>query len=410
MTKFLHIAWQEMGYHLRQWTFYFTALAIPLIFAAIGAWPQVQAATQETPLARVETIFNPSNTLTASVGYVDHAGIIESVLPAEAAHLRTFAGEAEAAAALRRGEIESYYVIAADYVQSGQVTQYSPAPQLLTESDGVMQRLLRDNLLRKLDNPALAARLTAPVKLTRQGPPRPAFNFVPANLDTGQLVSAGLVLLLFAYMLNIGGILLLRAFQREARARVLEVLLVSTTPAQLVGGKIAGLATLALGQVGITLLVVMLVYGQNPDGSGPAALPGRALALSLPYLLLGYLAYCGMMMTVAAIWPNLPESASLLAMARLVALSAVIGVLFILPNPTGRLAIWLSLCPLTSPLLMPFRLLLGPVPLGQWGVGLVGLLLWTTFCVWLSMRLFRVHGLLTGRAVTPQAVWATLWG
>jgi ABC-2 type transport system permease protein len=410
MTKFLHIAWQEMAYHLRQWTFYFTAIGMPLIFAVVGTWPQVQAATQETPLARVETIFNQADTLTASVGYVDHAGIIEAVLPAEAARLRAFASEAEAAAALRRGEIESYYVIAVDYVQSGQVTQYSPAPQLLTESDGAIQRLLRDNLLRKLDNPALADRLTAPVKLTRHGPPPPTFSFMPADLDTGQFISAGLVLLLFAYMLNVGGILLLRAFQREARARVLEVLLVSTTPAQLVGGKIAGLATLALGQVGITLLVVMLVYGHNPDGSGPAALPGRMLALSLPYLLLGYLAYCGGMMTVTAVWPNLPESASLLAMARLIALSPVIGVLFILPNPTGSLAMWLSLCPLTSPLLMPFRLLLGPVPLGQWGIGLVGLLLWAVFCIWLSVRLFRTQGLLTGRALTPQAVWATLRG
>jgi ABC-type Na+ efflux pump permease subunit len=410
MTKFLHIAWQEMGYHLRQWTFYFTAIGMPLIFAAIGAWPQVQAATQETPLARVETIFNPANTLTASVGYVDHAGIIESVLPAEAAHLRAFVGEAEAAAALRRGEIESYYVIAANYVQSGQVTQYSPAPQLLAESDGAMQRLLRDNLLRQLDNPTLAARLTAPVKLIRHGPPPPAFSFIPTDLDTGRLISAGLVLLLFAYLLNVGGILLLRAFQREARARVLEVLVVSTTPAQLVGGKIAGLATLALGQAGVTLLVVVLVYGQNPDGSGPAALPGMALALSLPYLLLGYLAFCGAMMTVAAIWPNLPESTSLLAVARLVALSPVIGVLFILPHPTGSPAMWLSLCPLTSPLLMPFRLLLGPVPLGQWGIGLVGLLLWAAFCVWLSTRLFRAHGLLTGRTITPQAVWLALRG
>lgn len=410
MTKFLHIAWQEMSYHLRQWTFYFTAIGMPLIFAVVGAWPRVQAATQEIPLARVETILNSSDSLTGSVGYVDHAEIIKIVSSAEAAHLRAFASEAEAAAALQRAEIESYYVIAADYVQSGSVTQYSPAPQLLTESDGAMQRLLRDNLLRQLDNPPLAARLAAPVNLTRHGPPPPAFSFIPAGLDKGQLISAGLVLLFFAYMLNVGGILLVRAFQREARARVLEVLVVSTTPAQLVGGKIAALATLALAQAGVTLLVVMLVYGQNPDGSGPAALPGAALALSLPYLLLGYLAYCGAMMAVAAIWPNLPESASLLAMARLVALSPVIGVLFILPNPSGSAAIWLSLCPLTSPLLMPFRLLLGPVPPEQWGVGLVGLLLWAVFCIWLSTRLFRAYGLLTGRTVTPQAVWIALRG
>jgi ABC-2 type transport system permease protein len=410
MLKFLHIARQEMGYHLGQWTFYIAAVGMPLLFAAVGAWPRVQAATQETPLAKVETIFNQSNALTESVGYVDQAGIIKIVPEGETAQWRAFADEAKAAAALQRGEIESYYVIPADYVHSGRVTHYSPAPQLLTPSDGALQQLLRDNLLHQLDNPTLAARLTVPVKLVRRGPPPPIFSFIPADLDTGRLISAGLVLALFAYLLNVSGILLLRALQREARARVLEVLVVSATPAQLIGGKIAGLATLALAQAGVTLLAGLLVYGQNPDGSGPAALPWSALALSLPYLLLGYVAYCGAIMAVAAVWPNLPESVSLLAIARLVVLSPVIGVLFILPDPTGLLAVSFSLCPLTAPLLMPFRLLLGPVPWWQWGAGLVTLSAWAAGCVWVSIRIFRAQGLLTGRTVTPQAVWAALRG
>ncbi|MBI1881305.1 MAG: ABC transporter permease [Chloroflexi bacterium] len=410
MTKLFHVAGQEIGYHLRQWTFYITFLGMPLAFAALGALPQLKAATQETPLARVETIFNQPETITTPTGYVDHAGIVKVVPETEAVNFRTYASESEASAALRRGEIESYYVIPADYVQSGQVTQYSPVPQLLAETDGAVKKLLRENLLHSLNDPRLAARLVTPVTLTRHGPPPPAFNFIPADLDMRRLISAGLVVALFAYILNISGILMLRTFQRETQARILEVLVVSTTPEQFIGGKIAGLSTLALGQAGITLLAGTLAYGHNPDGSGPAALPGTALVLSLPYLMLGYLAYCGAMMAVAAIWPNLPESLSLVAIARLVTLSPAIGVLFILPNPSGSLAIWLSLCPLTAPLLMPFRLLLGPAPLWQWAVGIIGLLVWATFCIWLSMRLFRAHGLLTGRTVTPKAVWAALWG
>jgi ABC-2 type transport system permease protein len=405
VTKFFWVAHQEMVYHLRQWTFYLTALGMPLIFAALGALPQLRAASQETPLSQVETIFNPSETITAPVGYVDGAGLIK-VTP-EAANFRAFKNKSAATLALHRGEIESYYVIAADYVRSGKVDQYSPAPQLLADADGPFKKLLRDNLLHALDNPALATRLITPVNLTRRGPPPPTFNFIPANLDTRQLASAGLVVILFAYVLNIGGNLTLRALQREAQARVLEVLMVSTTPEQFIGGKIAGLATLTLGQVCLTLLAGALVYGQNPD-SGPAALPWPILALSLPYLLLGYLAYCGAMMAVAAVWPHFPESASLLALARLLTLAPAIGVVFILANPTGPLALWLSLFPLTAPLLMPFRLLLGPVPFWQWALGLVGLILWAAFAVWLSMRLFRAHGLLTGRTLTPKAVWAAL--
>lgn len=410
MIKLLHIAGQEMGYHLRQWTFYIAALGLPLVFAAVGAWPRLQAATQESPLAQVETIFNSSATLTVPIGYVDYAGIIKILPDQTTAPFHVFASEAEAKSALQQGDIESYYVIAADYLQSGAVTQYSQAPQLLADSDNVVKQLLRDNLLHRLNNPTLADRLDRPVTLVRRGPPPPAFSFIPADLDSGRLISAGLVLALFAYVLNISGILLLRALQRETKARVLEVLIVSASPAQLIGGKIAGLATLALAQVGLALLAGVLVYGQNPDGSGPAALPWPTLLLSLPYLLLGYLAYCGGMMATTAIWPNLPESISLLAILRLMALSPVIGALFILPKPGGTLALWLSLCPLTSPLLMPLRLLLGPVSLSELALGLALLLFWAAFCIWLSIRLFRAHGLLTGRTVTPRAVWAALWG
>ena len=76
MTKLFQVAGQEIGYHLRQWTFYVTIFGMPLAFAALGLLPQLQAATQQTPLARVETIFNQPETSTTPTGYVDHAGVI----------------------------------------------------------------------------------------------------------------------------------------------------------------------------------------------------------------------------------------------------------------------------------------------------------------------------------------------
>lgn len=410
MLKLLHVAREEIEYHLRQWTFYLTAVGMPLIFAAIGALPQLRAVSQQTPLASVETIFTETEVVTVPTGYVDHAGLITVVPKEQAEKLREFADETTATAALQRGEIESYYVIAADYVQSGSVTQYSTNPQLLSGADDVVKKLLQDNLLRSLGDATLAARLNQPIKLVRRGPPPAMFSFIPAGTDLRQVASAGLVLALFAYLLNLGGSLLLRALQREVRARVLEVLIASTTPEQFIGGKLLGLSALTLAQGGVTLLAGAFVYGRNPSSFGPAALPLPALMLSLPYLLLGYLAYCGAMMGVAAIWPNLPESATLLAMVRLLALSPVIGVLFILPNADGPISVVLTLLPLSAPLLMPFRLLLGPVPWWQWAAGLAALAAWTALWVWISMRLFRAQSLLTGRSATPATMWAILRG
>jgi ABC-2 type transport system permease protein len=115
-------------------------------------------------------------------------------------------------------------------------------------------------------------------------------------------------------------------------------------------------------------------------------------------------------MGLATIWPNLPESGTLLAIIRLLMFSPLIGILFILPNPDGLFAVGLTLFPLTAPLLMPFRLLLGEVPLWQWGLGLGLLLAIATFSVWLSARLFRMQSLLTGRTPSPRMLWVALWG
>jgi ABC-2 type transport system permease protein len=410
MTKLLHVAREELSYHLRQWAFYIVALAMPLIFASAGLLPQLQNATQETPLAQVETIFTETTEVKVPTGYVDYAGIIRHIPPEQAKNLRPFEAEAQARAALDQAEIESYYVIDADYIQNGRVTQYSNNPQLLAGVDDVVQRLLKDNLLTSLDNETLAHRLEQPVKLVRRGPPPAAFSFLPSETDLQKLASAGLVLLLFAYLINVGGNLILRSLQREVRARVLEVLIVSTTPEQFIGGKLLALTSLTMGQGLLTLIAGAVVYGREGNSFGPAALPWSVLALSVPYLLLGYVTYCGGLMGLATIWPNLPESGTLLAIIRLLMFSPLIGILFILPNPDGLFAVGLTLFPLTAPLLMPFRLLLGEVPLWQWGLGLGLLLAIATFSVWLSARLFRMQSLLTGRTPSPRMLWVALWG
>jgi ABC-2 type transport system permease protein len=406
MGKLLFIAGEEAGYHLRQWTFYLTALGMPLLFAMLGALPWLAEVAQEIPSPPVETIFTPTDRLTAPTGYVDYAGLLQNV-PVE--NFRPFASEAEAQAALTQGHIESYYVIAADYIKSGTVTHYSSNPQLFTGADELLKWLLYDNLLAQVPDPLLAARLEEPVLVINQGPPPPTLNFIPPDLDLKRLFAASLLLGMFAYLINVGGQLMLRGLQREAQAKVLEVLIASTTPAEFIGGKILGLTALTLGQGIIIVLVGLLVYGNQGDGA--ATLPPAMLLLSLPYLLLGYLAYAGMVMSVAVLWPNFQESGALLGAMRLLALSPVFGGLFILPNSDSSLAVLLTISPLTSPMLMPFRLLLSQsVPLWQWALGVLGAAEWAALWIWLSMRLFRVYGLGTGRIVTLRTMRQMLRG
>ena len=406
MHKLLTIAREELTFHLRQWSFYASLAVMAGIFAAVGALPQLRSAASASPLGDVETVFTVDDTITAPTGIVDQAGIVVDIPPEQ--KLITFASEEDAVTALELGEIDRYYVIAADYMDTGEVTGYSLEAQLIVGSDSPITQILRRNLLRQLDDPYLGERLQTPTKITYNGPPIPTFNFVPPDLDGGRLAAATIIGAFFTFLINISGALLLRAIQRESEARALEIVITSTTPGQFIGGKLLGLSTLVLLQAGVTLLVGLLVYGRNPSGPGPAALPPDLIALALPFLLLGYLAYSGAMLCIAAILPNLAESTQLQFFIRIASLMPILGVVFILPNANGPLALWLTTVPILAPLLMPFRLLITAVPAWQICLSLLVQLAWAALLIWLATRLFRVYSLLTGRTPMLRALWTAV--
>ena len=410
MSKLLSIAREEMAVYLRQWTFYLSMAIMVGTFVAVGAFPQLRQAAEESPLGDIESIFTVEETLTVPTGYVDHAQIVRHIPDEQAANFLGFPDERAADEALRAGDIESYYVIEADFLESGEVRQVTHDPQLLSGTDDAVEQLLRDNVLLLIDDPQLAARLANPFDLVREGPPRPAFRFIPVGLDLSVLASAGLVVMLFTYLTNASGHLLLTALHRESEARVLETLIASTTPAQFIGGKLLGLSSLVLGQAGFSLLGGLLVYGRNPGGVGPAELPVAMIFTSIPYLLLGYLEFSMTMLSIAAIFPTLKENFQLQFFMRMVILTPLVGVLFILPNAHSTASIILTIFPLTAPLLMPFRMILTAVPIWQIVLGLVLLVGWVGVLFWFCTRLFRAHSLLTGRTATPRALWAALRG
>lgn len=408
MFKLLQVARAEIAYHTQYWTFYLVTFGMPLIVASLGAIPRLQLVAEQTPLSQVETVFNLEEELTIPTGYVDYADIINHIPPETADTLQPFADETSAKQALIQGNINSYYVIAADYITGGTVTQYSNSPQLLTSTDLPFSRIIDDNLISQLDDPVLAQRLQNPITMVTQGPPRRVISFVSEEIDLSRLMTAGLLVGLFSYTVSTSGALMVRGLQREIKVRVMEILITSTSPSQFIGGKMVGLATLALCQASLSFIAVLWVYGNNPDGSGPAAIPLTVILRCIPYLVLGLTAYCGIVMSMAAVWPNPRESGMLLSLAQLMALAPLIGVLFIVPDLHSWLSILLSIFPPTATLLMSFRLLLTSVPIWQWLIGLLGLSLWAALTVSLSIHLFRARGLMTGQSVKPKVVLQAL--
>lgn len=410
MSKLWLIAREEILVNLRQPSFYVAAGLMVAIFVAAGAFPRLQEAAAGSPLGDVETVLDDNDLIKEPTGLVDLAGLITEVPEAQDG-LILYADEAAAQTAVTAGKIDKYYLIAADYLNTGNIKLVNTNPQLINDTDTGVQALLRHNLLLRSNMPNLTDRLNDPytIEWGNQDPP-PTFSFLPSDLPMSQLSTAGLVAGLFVYMINTSGFLLLGALQRESEARIMEVLITSSSAVQFVGGKIMGLSLLSFLQVGLSLGAGFLVYGGNPDGSGPAAIPLLVILVGIPYLLLGYFTFSSIMLSVVVLFPNLGESMQLQLFVRILFLSPIIGAIFILPNAHSNISVFLTLFPISSPILMPFRLLLDDVPTWQIFTSTLLLLLWALLLFWFSTRLFRANTLLTGRTPTPRALWQALTG
>jgi ABC-2 type transport system permease protein len=340
-------------------------------------------------------------------GFVDPAGLIREVPPAG---LREYANEPAVTAALEAGEISAYYLIPADYLATGEVVyvQANFNPFSILSEGATIQQVLRVNLLQ--GDEQLAGLIAEPYDL-RVTVLRPTSNRDDENPLTFFLPYA--VMLLYYMLILMSAGFLLSSLNKERENRMLEILMVTVTPRQLLAGKILGLGLIGLL---INLVWVGTGYGLLRLGGGafqlPAAyqLPPSFLAWGLVYFLLGYAVYASLMGGVGVMVPNLRESSQFTA---LVVIPLVIPLMFVsvlIEQPDGILAIVFSLFPLTSPVTMMLRLAIVAVPPWQLAISLIALVLTAALIVRAVASLFRAQLLLTGQKMTLRNISRSLLG
>jgi ABC-2 type transport system permease protein len=272
---------------------------------------------------------------------------------------------------LESGEITAYYVIPADFVESGEFFYVYPdtTPLVADGQAWLMSRALMVNLLG--GDIKLADRVWSPMSLyTSTLSPAPQ-----SSAQTGKSKSlvryfpAVMAVLFYIFMLTAAN-MLLRSVSSEKENRTIEVLMQSITPPQLLAGKIAGLGIASLVQtvawVG-TLFAVMTMGGKTINLPSDFNFPVSLLAWGLVYFVLGFAIYASLMAGVGALVPKLKEAnqASFVAMTPLI-IGYMIGLLAPLAEATNEaLPTLFSLFPLTAPIVMMMRLTAGFVPLWQ---------------------------------------------
>lgn len=230
--------------------------------------------------------------------------------------------------------------------------------------------------------------------------------------EAGFILAYGVFFLLYLVLL-IWGQQVLQGVLEEKTSRVVEVVIASARPIDLMLGKLVGIGGVAFTQfalwmgtaVALTAPGLLTAVATLPEDVGlPTFSVVQALAV-VAFFLLGFFVYACLFAAVGASFNNIQEAQQL---AWLPSMFIVIPVFFLVPvinDSSSTLAVVLSLIPPLTPILMPLRIAVEMPPL--WQVGLAVAL--TASFVWLMVilcgRIYRVGILMYGKKPTMKEIW-----
>ena len=415
MKKTLLVLRNEIITAVTRKSFMFIAFGIPLIAVVVFLGASVLQSWDNrhalgSPGSGGET--SDSNQPELQVeGYVDHSGLIKAIHESvPEGILVAYPDEASVRQALNDGEIAAYYVIPADYVESGDLIYINPDYNW-TASKGqawVMRQTLTANLL---GNEAERIQrfwnvMDVEVKALAPSQKRDLDNPATFALPYGTMLLLYLVILMSAS-------LLLNSVTIEKQNRVMEILMLSVRPRQLLTGKIIGLGITGLLQTLIwfaTGYTLLRLGGRTFDLPPGFELPPSILAWGIVFFLLGYAVYASLMAALGALVPNLKEGSQATILVIWPTIVPMLLMAILIQQPHGALATGLSLFPLTAPMTMMLRLAAGGVPLWQILLA-VGLRLITVYFIIRAVAsVFRAQYLLSGQPFSAKRFFGALLG
>ncbi|HRO09737.1 MAG TPA: ABC transporter permease [Saprospiraceae bacterium] len=291
-----------------------------------------------------------------------------------------------------------------------------------------LQKLnVNDSLLTKLDTDITGV----PVTILKDKKVTSMTTMVASAL--GFIIGYAMFFIILLY-----GMQVMRSVMEEKINRIVEVLISSVKPFELMLGKVIGVGLVGLTQIGIWLLLIPIVYyvaiaafgidmnaiQSIQTGNLPAdmsALPPEnemaqilfeltnlnwivILPLTLFYFLMGYFAYSALFAAIgSAIGEDVNEANSLTLPVMMPLMLAMYIGFSAFNAPDSNLAVWASMIPLLSSVVMPVRLPFDP-PWWQIAVSVISLIIFTIFLVWLAARIYRVGILLYGKKASFKEI------
>ena len=389
-------------------SFLLTVILVPLIpsllFFVLGLLNDDQ--TQNIGQIFTNEVANP-----LPIGIVDQSGIVKDypdwltygalveVSDEDTARQRTSANQ-----------LEGFFVIAPDYLESGKVLYVKPEINVVTEivQQGALDELINYNLMGS--NQDLYLRYTNPVN----------YSYEYLNSETADTRDQGSVatfvvpyatIMLFYMLILISSSFMINAVGKDKENKTIEIMLTSVSPMELFFGKLLGYGAASLLQMlawGGAVAIIMNVGGQSLAFLQGMMIPNQVLILGVPFFIPGFFLYGSLMAGIGALAPNLREgnSSSIIVTLPLIFIMLMINQL--ISEPNSFISIFLSIFPLTASVVMMARLVIGMVPIWQLALSFAILIATGYFVVRGVSNLFSSQTLLSGEKFNMRTFFKTI--
>jgi ABC-2 type transport system permease protein len=349
------------------------------------------------------------------IGYADRSGTLDpglhTTLPGAASRVqvRAFPDEDAARVALEREEIQAFFVLPADYPQTLETDLYFLDSPPSEEAWGDFDDFVRINLVSAMPEEVRDRLLKEPdITVHDVASGR---EFGKSSIINVVLPFVATFFFFFATMSAAGYMLSVVAGEKENRT--IEIMVSSVTPAQLIGGKTAGLLAAALTQLAIYVLAAIVglrVAVSYVPELQQIAVPWAYLGVVALFFLPTYALISAVMVAIGAAVTELQQGQQMAGLLNLFFMLPILLLPVLLENPGSPIIVFFTLFPTSSFLTISLRWGLGTVPLWQIGVAWVLLVAAAIGMVWAATRVFRAGMVRYGQPLSFKAALAVIRG
>jgi ABC-2 type transport system permease protein len=343
------------------------------------------------------------------IGYVDNTGMFNDYTNPDGAVFIIYDTNDEATEALFTEELNEYFIIPEDYVETGLIARYTTEREL--EQPWETRKLTEDFLIANL----LDGKVSGEVLLRVQSP----MLSVSTRLDpeTGEIIPAESELtafampyvfaLLFMMSLFFTSGYLLQGVSEEKENRLIEILLSSVSARQLLTGKVIGLGAAGLIQIviwlmsSVVLLAIASLFFSLPEG---LSIPVGLIIFGIIYFILGYLLFGILMATLGSIGSTARESSQWTGIFVMPAVAPLILIPLFIENPDHIIFTIFTLFPLTAPVAAIMKLSIGAMPVWELLLSITIIVASIIGAMWLASRVFRTFLLMYGKRPSLREV------